>query len=568
MNSTTKSAWSIWGIVFFGCLLRFWNFTSLQVEHFDEGVYASNLFFGAESNYTYPSLEFFAPPLVPWLIEWSMILTGSIHWAPFVPGLLFGCATVVLMTALTLRWFGPPMATLVALLAATSDLHMMYTRTALTEPVVLFFLVAAVGCGIEMLRAIHLPDTTPEKSPLTKPLIWSALSGLLTGLAWSSKYSGWLPAAILITSSLLMMLNFESRKHWKTIAICLALMLGMTVLVFSPTLWSLQDVGGYAAVSANHAQYSVGWSAWGTTALKQLQNADQFNSTLSLFALLIWGVCYIYIRKSNAVVSLVFILALFLWSELGLILHVLLAFVGYAVCLWQLMRTPNRTSEQQTLAIVAVVMFVWLGAMTLMTPTYTPYPRLLTILLPPLWFGTALFLDRVLLKDVDQGLIRKDVYWTASADVFLVIVIVFSKFYFSNQVLQDLLNVVAIQPRNAMAAVSEQLTAEMDKTSQPGERIVYVFAEPSLFFQFSNRGEVAGTIANLNFRETKAPVPVFFIWGEHAERTNDFPEMWEQAAGDFELLLDVSAPPSELVRLNQSDLKPDEELSYHLYRVK
>ena len=43
------------------------------VEHFDEGVYASNIYFAAPE-YAYPLQRFYAPPLLPALIEAGMIV--------------------------------------------------------------------------------------------------------------------------------------------------------------------------------------------------------------------------------------------------------------------------------------------------------------------------------------------------------------------------------------------------------------------------------------------------------------------------------------------------------------
>src|ERR1041385_3954020 len=49
----------------------------LAVEHFDEGVYASNVFFDSERGEPhYPNQHLYAPPLVPLLIEFPLVLLG------------------------------------------------------------------------------------------------------------------------------------------------------------------------------------------------------------------------------------------------------------------------------------------------------------------------------------------------------------------------------------------------------------------------------------------------------------------------------------------------------------
>src|SRR5687768_3002192 len=54
-----------------GISIRLLAFSRSAVEHFDEGVYASNIFFGPP-DYAYPMQRFYAPPLLPALIEAGM----------------------------------------------------------------------------------------------------------------------------------------------------------------------------------------------------------------------------------------------------------------------------------------------------------------------------------------------------------------------------------------------------------------------------------------------------------------------------------------------------------------
>src|SRR5688572_28162902 len=59
-------------------VLRIAHWSLTTVEHFDEGVYASNLWFGEDNDFQYPQRHLYAPPFLPWLIEWSIILSGQI----------------------------------------------------------------------------------------------------------------------------------------------------------------------------------------------------------------------------------------------------------------------------------------------------------------------------------------------------------------------------------------------------------------------------------------------------------------------------------------------------------
>src|SRR5262245_61844857 len=66
--------WVLMGVILsIGIGLRLMAFSHSAVEHFDEGVYASNIFFGPPE-FAYPMQRFYAPPLLPALIEVGMIL--------------------------------------------------------------------------------------------------------------------------------------------------------------------------------------------------------------------------------------------------------------------------------------------------------------------------------------------------------------------------------------------------------------------------------------------------------------------------------------------------------------
>ena len=77
-----------------GVALRLYALSRSAVEHFDEGVYASNLFFGAP-DYAYPQQRFYAPPLLPALIEAGMVVGLPPNLASLLPSFAAGCATIV-----------------------------------------------------------------------------------------------------------------------------------------------------------------------------------------------------------------------------------------------------------------------------------------------------------------------------------------------------------------------------------------------------------------------------------------------------------------------------------------
>ena len=63
------------GLVGLGVALRFAFVGRLAIEHFDEGVYASNVWFDGSDGFGYPQVGLYAPPLLPLTIE-ALLLCG------------------------------------------------------------------------------------------------------------------------------------------------------------------------------------------------------------------------------------------------------------------------------------------------------------------------------------------------------------------------------------------------------------------------------------------------------------------------------------------------------------
>ncbi len=137
-----------WGlvlaIVLLGLFLRAMFPGRMAVEHFDEGVYASNLWFDADNRFRYPARHLYAPPLMPWLLEWSQVFFGPTHFGTMLVGIASGSLTILLIWWMVRAWFGIPAGIAAACLAAFSDYHAIYSRSALTEPVLCFLLLGSV----------------------------------------------------------------------------------------------------------------------------------------------------------------------------------------------------------------------------------------------------------------------------------------------------------------------------------------------------------------------------------------------------------------------------------------
>jgi hypothetical protein len=134
-----------------GITLRLIAFSHSAVEHFDEGVYASNLYFGPP-DYAYPLQRFYAPPLLPALIEAGMILQLPPNVAAILPSFLAGCATIIALWWFARSWFGPAAGLTAAGLAAFSDFQVLFSSAALTDELLGLWLVLAVDAMGRSLR--------------------------------------------------------------------------------------------------------------------------------------------------------------------------------------------------------------------------------------------------------------------------------------------------------------------------------------------------------------------------------------------------------------------------------
>src|SRR5262245_24438558 len=253
-----------------GVALRLVAFSRSAVEHFDEGVYASNIYFGPPE-YAYPQQRFFGPPLLPALIEAGMIAGLSPNIAALLPSFLAGCATIVALWWLGRSWFSPEAGLSAATLVALNDFHIAYSATALTDVLLGFWLILALDATARSLSQVDFR--------------WAIAAGIFAGLAWWTKYNGWLPLAIVaVALPLLYLLLRPASKQLLTWCACAAVTAIVAIGVWSPYLFSLQTVGGYGPIADKHARYCVGLAGWLDAASRQIANQYAMETLLSAAA--------------------------------------------------------------------------------------------------------------------------------------------------------------------------------------------------------------------------------------------------------------------------------------------
>jgi dolichyl-phosphate-mannose-protein mannosyltransferase len=581
-----RSEWTaILLVTLVGICLRIAFPSHMAIEHFDEGVYASNVWFGEIDGFRYPFQHLYAPPLLPDSIEFCVLFFGPSGWGPMFVNLLAGGLTVLLVWWVGRCWFGPLAGIAVAVLCAFSDFHIVFSRTALTDPLSCFWILAAVY----FVWNAHKQDDSR----------WALAAGLTTGLAWWTKYNGWLPLAIGISGVAAWQL-FTPRKQ-RTIKkhILFAMgTVGVAALVWSPVWFGLQSQGGYTAVAENHRQYLVGSSGWWTSFSQQFASHCYLNGWLSCasvglaFALPMFLVVlkrasqadgnttnpitnstqnirldFCFITSSIAGVTL--LIGLTAWCGASLIIGVLAA-VGLIL---NLFFTPSKSDSQKTTSdhrLAAWLTAAWFCGLLLTTPLYRPYPRLGLPWLFSAWLGCGAFVEWVFqfrnsAPEKITPKVRRNL--TISSAIFFTVGVTLLMTSFSR------LNARGIpgwQQRDGMKVVAHQvmkkLTEEHRETpvANPPIVVLYIYGEPGLLYQLNavqsahpKIQAVTAPVASLNFSASPTngnsrTVGIYLLVGPHAIRSSNFPKEWQEHQHRF---VEVGKPflysASDLVLLNE-----------------
>ncbi len=531
----------------------------MAIEHFDEGVYASNVFCPDQDD-TYPDRHLYAPPGLPRVIEEFHVWLETSDLSSIAPSLLAGILLVPLLGLLARDWLGEPAARAAVLLALFSDVHILYTRTALTDAPWITWLVLA-------LWLIH--RGLLQGRPLT--LI---AAGLATAAGWWTKYTGWLPLAIALAGILAVPLIARGADSpWRSWLKRFALLTTVAAAAIAPLFVALRDSGGYSEVATNHARYIVGIRGWLDSAIAHAQHLAAFESLLTPLGVavaccLITGGPWNITSQANRRRLLVAIAAAGLTAVLSLSALVLVAAVmALRDGLAQLRARSHTISGDRTLAWTMLA--AWWIAMTLSTPLYHPYPRLILPWLVAGWLllgqqlarWTATGVTDVTEKSHDQP--GRRLALAAAIGVVLMLVAIPTRFASRG--------IPSLQPRTAIARLADQLVSQVTKQAPDGNVVIRVWGEPALFFQLSNRSprrllmQPAGGLTVIRPGEQPPAIPVFLAVGPHAL---DGQPPSPDAFRNYRHLDSFEVTPGLQVRLNQPPARRDQPMTFHLYRWK
>lgn len=551
------------GALLVAVFIRWEMLDRVAIDHFDEGVYSSNTWFAGTPTGHYPMRHLYAPPLLPAAIEWCQVFLGPTTLASLLPSLVTGCLTVFLVWWLLRKWYGPDAALIGAWLAAMSDFHAIYSQMALTDVPLGCFLLLAVGLGIEAI--------------LRGGMVRIALAGIVTGLAWWTKYNGWLPLAIMSSGTVAWLVIHRS----KTVSVWRAAYRWMLVTIVAATVWSpvwfgLQDTGGYAAVAANHKGYVNPLREWAAAMLQQVTNHQLLESGLTWvsvpLALIIGGLLLAVFdsrftwkplafgAKKTAVFKLVCGVVVLGMGGMRIGTSACLAIIalgGLAGSLfWPMSVLSDKTSsdgttkatqlasDRRTLATWMVA--AWLIGMMVATPAYRPYPRLTLPLLIATWLGASIGLAwwiratrNVLSRSTGTGVSR---VWTGLVGVgglcFMANLAVFHPSFDRPELTQSsgtsLLNMVA----------------EIEQKLDGKKFVAFTYGEPAVMHILNSLGHPAAPTVSLSPGGATPGYEQLVIVGDQARRSDEFEAQWSEGSSHLESILVTRFQMSEVVALN------------------
>lgn len=384
--------------------LRWHEIGQLSLGQFDEGVLVSGAFgVWLHGPWHFPlSQPLQAPPLFPWIIAGAFSVSETPIMGIYVSAAL-GVATVVIYFALLRRFYGDRLGLAGAALLAASDLHVAFSRMALTDVALTFFFV--VGAYL-FARLAEFAPTRSTAIGLARRVCWSMAVGAAAGAAWNTKYNGWMLLVVLATTWLAvagrrwlfprvsLVARGDEIMSRPSMLLLIVLATAIAIACFAPWYFHVNTTfpGGYSAVTRNHLRYVGGFTDWPERAARLWLSLPAFRHFGWLITLagsaaaIVWFVVRPapLTRKRRPSIAALAIglsaLAAIALNGGDAILMLLAAGAIAPALIWG--RWPE------------VFFAVWAGAFLVMTPFYHPYTRLLVPMLPAaialsLWLVSA-----------------------------------------------------------------------------------------------------------------------------------------------------------------------------------
>ncbi|MEQ1858057.1 MAG: glycosyltransferase family 39 protein [Longimicrobiales bacterium] len=226
-------------------ITRFWGLGASGIDHFDEGGYALSAQAIAQNDLPggmYPLQHFLSPPMFFGASGLLMRLLGTTSdVVPIALSGTLGVLTVFAAYMFARRAFGPVPALVTAALLTFSDYHILYSGAGLTDVAFSFWFVVALALYAE--------------ADARRSIGWAVLAGVATGLAWNTKYHGWL-AGVVAGVALAPYLLESSKKRFIEGFIRILVAAAVATVLYLPWFYYVTtQEGGYTRLAAETASF-------------------------------------------------------------------------------------------------------------------------------------------------------------------------------------------------------------------------------------------------------------------------------------------------------------------------
>ena len=520
------------GVFVVSLLLRVRHFSSLGLTQFDEGVYAISGFWSQVSPHShplYPWQRYFAPPGYFGLIGIAYWLAGGASdLAAIAPNLLLGAATPVLVWWIGERWFGRSCGLFAALLAATSEFNIVFSRTALADTAFTFFFLLSLA-----LIAFYFESGNVGIG---------IAAGLSVGATWNFKYHGWMPLAIAALALFFDSIRHRSVSRIRTLVLPWALVSIVAVVCFLPWLIYVNSLpGGYLAVERFHSQF-VDFH-WKADFVRQAQMVLWFDGWLSrLSPAACFLIAIVLSKERNAIRS-----PSVLWGFLALLVSGISIGGGGTAAL---LAIPGSVIAWRSRTLLGMMVVLTFAVLTLVTPFYTPYARLL---LP--WIASSQFLAGISIgtyvrsessgREYPQRWIG--IPFPVEAGGFIALSVVLMAVCGAS---------IPAETRAWRSSSMTRIAAQEIMHHLPSNAFLAVDQEPALAFYFRRAGLATVCVNQLAQIQAPAGAPIVLIAGQYARQTPDWNPVVRAEGYELQRAGGIAVLPSEVQLLD--DLAPRE----------
>ena len=232
------------GVAAVAAVIRFWHISSVGYSHWDEFYFISDAkLVGGVWPHGFTQMGWVTTPLVAFTDGTLFHFLGVHTWIPMSISALYGTAAVVAIYLLGSRLFGNAVGVIAAVVVATADFSVMFSRMALAEATFDFWLIVSV-------LFIWLGFTQ-------RRLVYYVLGGVSSGLLLNTKYDGVFP---LVLSAGFVAVEFFidwvrqrslPSRYGRRIGGSV-LLVGIAVAAFAPFLYRIARNPGLATVLSHH----------------------------------------------------------------------------------------------------------------------------------------------------------------------------------------------------------------------------------------------------------------------------------------------------------------------------